>query len=73
MTADELRALVAQGPAVVMASREDMLALLDAREAWQRCAATMATACARGQPIEALDVWKQHLARKVTRAVEGER
>lgn len=32
MTADELRALVAQGPAVVMSAKEDLLALLDAYE-----------------------------------------
>lgn len=32
MTADELRAMTEQGPAVVMVSREDMLALLDERE-----------------------------------------
>lgn len=29
MTAEELRAITAQGPAVVMCSREDMLKLLD--------------------------------------------
>lgn len=33
MTAAEFRALVAQGPAVVMVAREDMLALLDERDA----------------------------------------
>jgi hypothetical protein len=32
MTAAELRALVAQGPAVVMVAKDDMLKLLDERE-----------------------------------------
>jgi hypothetical protein len=33
MTADELRALTAAGPAVVMVAKDDMLRLLDEREA----------------------------------------
>jgi hypothetical protein len=33
MTSDELRALTAQGPAIVMVSRDDMLKLLDELEA----------------------------------------
>ena len=33
MTGDELRAITAAGPAIVMASKEDMLALLDERDA----------------------------------------
>lgn len=32
MTADELRAMTAQGPAVIMVQRKDMLKLLDERE-----------------------------------------
>jgi hypothetical protein len=41
MTADELREITAAGPAVVMASREDMLALLDDRDRLQRALATL--------------------------------
>ena len=36
MTAAELRAITAQGPAVVMVARDDMLALLDELEALRR-------------------------------------
>lgn len=39
MTPAELRALTAQGPAVVLASRDDMLRLLDEREALRITAA----------------------------------
>jgi hypothetical protein len=35
MTAAELRALVAQGPAVVMVAKDDMLKLLDERERYR--------------------------------------
>ena len=36
MTADEMRAMTAAGPAVVMSSREDFLRLLDERDELKR-------------------------------------
>jgi hypothetical protein len=41
MNAAELRAITAQGPAVVMSSREDFLRLLDERDAWRALALWM--------------------------------
>jgi hypothetical protein len=38
MSSAELRAITAQGPAVVMSSREDFLRLLDERDAWRALA-----------------------------------
>jgi hypothetical protein len=41
MTPAELRAITAQGPAVVMSSREDFLRLLDERDGWRALALWM--------------------------------
>jgi hypothetical protein len=41
MNAAELRAITAQGPAVVMSSRDDFLRLLDERDGWRTLALWM--------------------------------
>jgi hypothetical protein len=41
MNAETLRAITAQGPAVVMSSREDFLRLLDERDGWRAMALWM--------------------------------
>jgi hypothetical protein len=41
MNAETLRAITAQGPAVVMSSREDFLRLLDERDGWRTLALWM--------------------------------
>lgn len=49
MTADELRAMTAQGPAVVMVAKADMLALLDERDALRDALKGMVVAADRGR------------------------